>query len=110
MPKFSALDQAVGERGGLVVLLTRLSPAFPLLLNYALGLTKVPLKTYVFVSWLGMIPGTLLYVYLGSIAQGATALLNGELAESPVGNTLLYLGLAATLALTIFITRLPRCA
>jgi len=96
----------VGERGGLVVLLTRLSPAFPFsLLNYALGLTKVPLKTYVFVSWLGMIPGTLLYVYLGSIAQNLTALLNGELAESPVGNTLLYLGLAATLALTIFITR-----
>jgi uncharacterized membrane protein YdjX (TVP38/TMEM64 family) len=106
MPKFSALDQAVGERGGLVVLLTRLSPAFPFsLLNYALGLTKVPLKTYVLVSWLGMIPGTLLYVYLGSIAQNLTALLNGELAESPVGNTLLYLGLAATLALTILITR-----
>jgi uncharacterized membrane protein YdjX (TVP38/TMEM64 family) len=89
-----------------VVLLTRLSPAFPFsLLNYALGLTKVPLKIYVLVSWLGMIPGTLLYVYLGSIAQNLTALLNGELAESPVGNTLLYLGLAATLALTILITR-----
>ena len=83
-----------------------LSPAFPFsLLNYALGLTKVPLQTYVLVSWLGMIPCTLLYVYLGSIAQNLTALLSGELAESPVGNTLLYLGLAATLVLTVLMTR-----
>ena len=61
MPRFAALDKAVGERGALVVLLTRLSPAFPFtLLNYALGLTRVRLRTYVFVSWLGMMPGTLL--------------------------------------------------
>ena len=106
MPRFSALDRAVGARGALVVLLTRLSPAFPFtLLNYALGLTQVPLKTYVLVSWLGMMPGTLLYVYLGSIAQNLTEVFSGELAESPVGNTLLYLGLAATLALTVLITR-----
>ena len=106
MPRFSALDRAVGARGAAVVLLTRLSPAFPFtLLNYALGLTQVHLKTYVLVSWLGMMPGTLLYVYLGSIAQNLTAVFSGELAESPVGNTLLYLGLAATLALTVLITR-----
>jgi uncharacterized membrane protein YdjX (TVP38/TMEM64 family) len=74
-------------------------------LNYALGLTQVPLKTYVLVSWLGMIPGTLLYVYLGSIAQNLTTLFSGELAESPVGNSLLYLGLFATLVLTVLITR-----
>ena len=106
MPRFSALDRAVGARGALVVLLTRLSPAFPFtLLNYALGLTQVPLKTYVLVSWLGMMPGTLLYVYLGSIAQNVTAVFSGELAASPVGNTLLYVGLAATLALTVLTTR-----
>ena len=106
MPRFSALDRAVGARGALVVLLTRLSPAFPFtLLNYALGLTQVPLKTYVLVSWLGMMPGTLLYVYLGSIAQNVTAVFSGELAASPVSNALLYVGLAATLALTVLITR-----
>ncbi len=106
MPRFAALDRAVGERGALVVLLTRLSPAFPFsLLNYALGLTQVPLKTYVLVSWLGMIPGTLLYVYLGSIAQDLTALFSGELGQSPVGNSLMYVGLGATLILTVLITR-----
>ena len=106
MPRFFALDQAVGERGALIVLLTRLSPAFPfILLNYALGLTQVPLRTYVSVSWLGMMPATLLYVYLGSIAQDLTALLSGELAEVPGGNWLLYIGLVATLLLTILLTR-----
>lgn len=106
MPRFSALDRAVGKRGALVVLLTRLSPAFPFnLLNYALGLTQVPLKTYVLVSWLGMIPGTLLYVYLGSIAKNLTALFSGDLGHSPVSNVLFYVGLIATLILTVFITR-----
>ncbi len=106
MPRFAALDRAVGQRGALVVLLTRLSPAFPFnLLNYALGLTRVPLGPYVLVSWLGMIPGTLLYVYLGSIAQNLATLLQGELSESPVGNSLLYIGLIATLGLTVLITR-----
>ena len=69
-PRFSALDAAVGEQGAVVVLLTRLSPIFPFsLLNYGLGLTQVKLSHYVLASWAGMIPGTLLYVYLGSIAS-----------------------------------------
>ena len=59
------LDKAVGEQGAVVVLLTRLSPIFPFsLLNYGLGLTQVKLSHYVLASWLGMIPGTVLYVYL----------------------------------------------
>ena len=52
-----------------------------------------------------MIPGTLLYVYLGSIAQDLTALFSGELGQSPVGNSLMYVGLGATLILTVLITR-----
>ena len=54
LPRFSALDKAVGEQGALVVLLTRLSPIFPFsLLNYGLGLTQVKLSHYVLASWLG---------------------------------------------------------
>ena len=70
MPRFAALDRAIGKRSAIIVLLTRLSPIFPFnLLNYALGLTGVSLRTYVLASWVGMMPGTLLYVYLGSIAK-----------------------------------------
>lgn len=107
MPRFAALDAAIEERGGLIVFLTRLSPIFPFnLLNYALGLTAVRFWTFVAVSWIGMMPGTVLYVYLGSIASDLTSLLAGEVGESPVGNWPLYVGLVATLVLTIVISRI----
>lgn len=107
MPRFAALDAAIEERGALIVFLTRLSPIFPFnLLNYALGLTAVRFWTFVAVSWVGMMPGTVLYVYLGSIASDLTALLAGDVGESPVGNWPLYVGLLATLVLTIVISRI----
>jgi len=107
MPRFNALDRAIEQRGALIVFLTRLSPLFPFnLLNYALGLTGVRFPVYVIVSWLGMIPGSLLYVYLGSVASDLGSILGGEVTSSPIGNTLFYVGLAATLVLTIVITRI----
>jgi uncharacterized membrane protein YdjX (TVP38/TMEM64 family) len=91
----------------MVVLLTRLSPIFPFsLLNYGLGLTQVKLRHYVLASWLGMIPGTLLYVYLGSIASNLTSIFAGDLADLPASNWLFYLGLGATAVLTVAITRI----
>ena len=102
--KFSALDNAVRDKGFVIVLLTRLSPVFPFnLLNYSLGVTGVRFPSYALGSWLGMIPGTVLYVYLGSVAQNLTEVFSGEAASG--SNTLLYVGLAATLVLTILITR-----
>jgi uncharacterized membrane protein YdjX (TVP38/TMEM64 family) len=68
------LDQLTGDHGMIMVGLTRLIPLFPFtLLNYGFGLTKVSFKTYVFWSWLCMIPGTIIVV-VGSdaITQGIT--------------------------------------
>src|SRR5690242_15463369 len=68
--KFAAIDRAVADEGWKIVLLTRLSPVFPFtLLNYAFGLTRVKLGHYVLASWIGMIPGTVMYVYLGSLVN-----------------------------------------
>lgn len=107
LPRFSALDKAVGEQGAIVVLLTRLSPIFPFsLLNYGLGLTQVKLSHYILASWLGMIPGTVLYVYLGSIASNLTSIFAGDLADLPASSWLFYLGLGATAVLTVAITRI----
>jgi len=103
--KFSALDNAVRDKGFVIVLLTRLSPVFPFsLLNYALGSTAVRFPNYALASWIGMMPGTLLYVWFGSAAQDLTEVFSGE-AASGSSNWLLYVGLAATLVLTIIITR-----
>ena len=107
MPRFAALDAAIEQRGALIVFLTRLSPLFPFnLLNYALGLTAVRFWTYVGVSWIGMMPATILYVYLGSIASDLGSLFAGDVGASPVGNWPLYVGLIATLVLTIVISRI----
>jgi uncharacterized membrane protein YdjX (TVP38/TMEM64 family) len=103
---FAAIDRAVAAEGWKIVGLTRLSPAFPFaLLNYAFGLTRVSLRDYVLASWIGMMPGTVMYVYIGSLARVA-----GDRTRTPGEWALLGLGLVATIAVTIFITRIARTA
>ena len=109
--RFRALDAAVGSQGFKVVLLTRLSPVFPFnLLNYAFGLTRVSFRDYVLASWIGMLPGTIMYVYLGSTAGQLADVLAGTITKSPAQQMLFYAGLAATVVVTIFITRVSRRA
>lgn len=61
--QFKKLDRLTAEQGALIVAVVRLLPIFPFnLLNYGFGLTRVPFVTYVFWSWLCMLPGTVLYV------------------------------------------------
>src|SRR5207248_154182 len=89
-PKFRAIDQAVAENGFKIVLLTRLSPVFPFtLLNYAFGLTKVRFRDYLVASWVGMLPGTVLYVYLGSTVREVADLAAGNV-ERPPAQTVFF--------------------
>ena len=105
--RYRSLDRAIGERGFFVVLLTRLSPLFPYnLLNYAWGISSVRLSRYVLASWMGMIPGTLLYVYLGAAASDISQLFPGASGEAVGQEWLFIVGLAATAVLVIFIARL----
>lgn len=109
--KFSAIDQAVGRAGFKMVFLVRLSPIFPFnLLNYALGLTKVRFRAYFLASWIGMLPGTVMYVYLGSTAQNVTALAAGRTEANIAENILLWLGLFATILVVVFIARTAKRA
>ncbi|MCU0758926.1 MAG: TVP38/TMEM64 family protein [Steroidobacteraceae bacterium] len=108
-PRFRAVDRAVAARGFWVVLLTRLSPAFPFfLLNYAYGVTAVRVRDYVLGSWIGMLPGTLAYVYAGSVAANLGQALAGEARLGTSGWVLLGLGAVATIAVTVLVTRLAR--
>lgn len=108
---FSAIDQAVAEEGFKIVLLTRLSPVFPFnLLNYAFGLTGVSLKNYTLGS-VGMIPGTLMYVYLGSLAGDLARLGTESPSANPVAQwAIRILGFGATVAVTVYVTRVARQA
>lgn len=103
---FRALDQAVGDEGWKIVGLARLSPIFPFnLLNYAFGLTRVSFREYVLASWIGMLPGTVLYVYVGSLAGELTRLSATGRVRTPAEWALYGVGLAATVAVTVLVTR-----
>jgi uncharacterized membrane protein YdjX (TVP38/TMEM64 family) len=105
--RFAAIDKAVAGEGWKIVGLTRLSPAFPFtLLNYAFGLTQVKLRDYVLASWIGMMPGTVMYVYLGSLASAAS----GDRTRTAGEWTLYGVGLLATVVVTVFVTRIARQA
>lgn len=107
-PQFAAIDRAIGREGRKIAFLLRLSPAIPfVLLNYALGLTRIRFSDALLAS-LGMIPGTLLYVYLGSVAGDAASASAGG---AELGQTLVKaVGLGATALVTIYVTVLARRA
>jgi uncharacterized membrane protein YdjX (TVP38/TMEM64 family) len=109
--RFDAVDRAIAAEGRRVVFLLRLSPVFPFtLLNYALGLTRVSLRDYVAAS-VGMLPGTALYVYVGKVAGDlATLAAGGARPQGAAYWAVLALGLAATAAVTILVTRTARRA
>jgi uncharacterized membrane protein YdjX (TVP38/TMEM64 family) len=110
-PRFAAIDRAVGAQGRKIVFLLRLSPVFPFnLLNYGLGLTQVRFADYVSAS-VGMLPGTLLYVYYGKLAGDVAALAGGAAPEKGPGYyAVLLLGLVATIVVTTLVTRTARRA
>lgn len=110
-PKFAAVDQAVEQAGFKIVLLTRLSPAFPFnVLNYLFSITKVRTRDYFFASWIGMLPGTIMYVYLGTAIKNLADLAAGRFDGGTSQKILLGVGLLATVIVTIYITRLARAA
>ena len=99
--KFHRLDQLTKEHGAIIVAITRLVPLFPFnLLNYGFGLTLVPFWTYVFWSWLCMLPGTVLYV-VGADAV-ASAISEGKIPWTLIGI------LAFTAALITILVRQAR--
>ena len=110
-PRFASLDAAVGREGWKIVFLTRLSPIFPYnLLNYLFGLTKVGFWPYLLASWVGMLPGTILYVYLGFAGRAVAAKAGGPGIGNLWEGIFWGVGLAATALLTFYVARLARRA
>ncbi|MHC4400015.1 MAG: TVP38/TMEM64 family protein [Planctomycetota bacterium] len=110
LPRFAAIDRAVGQQGFKVVLLLRLSPVFPFnLLNYAFGMTRVSPGSYVLASWIGMLPGTVMYVYLGTALKSLTE--TAATKEAGAAQTAFFIaGLVVTVLATVVITRIAKKA
>ena len=108
-PKGRAFDRAISANSFKLILLLRLSPAIPYnVLNYALGLSNARLDRYVLASFIGMLPGTWLYVYLGSLARTAAGLGEAGHAGGPQRLVLMVIGLAATIVAVALVTRAAR--
>jgi uncharacterized membrane protein YdjX (TVP38/TMEM64 family) len=106
--RFRSIDDAVAREGWKMVLLTRLSPVFPFnLLNYAYGLTRVRLAEYVVASWIGMMPATVLFVYVGALSGDlARAASGSDGASANLRWVLNLVGFAATVAVAVYATRI----
>ncbi|MEM1240759.1 MAG: TVP38/TMEM64 family protein [Cyanobacteria bacterium P01_H01_bin.26] len=101
---FKAIYDAIEKEGRKIIFLVRLSPAFPFnLLNYGLGLTNVSLTDYV-LGTVGILPGTILYVYLGGVVGSAAS---GQ-ERSPAEWAFLVVGLVATFAVVFIVTKVAR--
>jgi uncharacterized membrane protein YdjX (TVP38/TMEM64 family) len=110
-PRFAAIDRAVGHDGRRIVFLLRLSPLFPFtVLNYALGLTTVRFADYVAAS-VGMIPGTVLYVYYGKLAGDVATFAGGVAPARGAGHwAVVAVGLVASVAAASLVARAARRA
>jgi uncharacterized membrane protein YdjX (TVP38/TMEM64 family) len=102
---FGAIDRAVAAHGWKVVLLLRMSPVVPYTIsNYLYGLTAIRFWPYVAATAVGSIPVSFLYVSLGAAGRDAA---EGR-ARSPLEWALLAVGLAATVLVTVLVTRAAR--
>src|SRR5436309_6167855 len=111
--KFRNINEAIGKQGAKLIFLLRLSPVIPFnLSNYLYGLTSVKFWSYVLASWIGMMPGTFLYVYIGTAGKAAvSAAAGGEAVQRGWQYwTFMTIGLAATIIVTIWVTKIARDA
>ena len=109
--KFASIDQAIGKQGFKIVLLLRMTPLVPFnFLNYGLGLTRVRFLPYVLAS-IGMLPGTLLYVYYGKLVGDVAAIAGGvRIDQGSAYYGILVLGLIATILVATLVTRIAKKA
>ena len=110
-PRLAAIDRTVGADGRRIVLLMRLSPVFPFgALNYGLGVTQLRFADFL-MAMIGIVPGTTLYVYSGTVASAVASAAGSSAPERGLAHhAVLALGLLATLAVTVLITRAARRA
>jgi uncharacterized membrane protein YdjX (TVP38/TMEM64 family) len=112
--RFASVDYTLGRQGFKVVLLTRLSPISPfIVINYLLGATGVSFRDYLFGSLLGMIPGTVLFVYIGASLRSlsdVTAHSGRHSPAAPMEHALFWAGMVLTVVASVVLARIAHRA
>lgn len=112
-PLFRAVDKAIESEGWKIVGLMRLSPLVPFnLQNYFFGVTRIGFWPYLVTSFFGIMPGTLLFVWIGSLGAdagtGFAGMNDGGGNVGTIKAAALVLGLAATVVVTVLVSRKAR--
>jgi uncharacterized membrane protein YdjX (TVP38/TMEM64 family) len=103
-PKFAAVDRAIAREGIKIVFIVRLAAVFPFtIVNYAFGLTGISLGQYVIATAIGILPGTIAFVYIGAAGAAVATADRTKLIFTTIG-------LAIALAVSIFVARIAHAA
>jgi uncharacterized membrane protein YdjX (TVP38/TMEM64 family) len=103
-PKFRAVDRAIAREGAKIVVLVRLAAVFPFLfVNYAFGLTGIRTLPYVIATFLGILPATVAFVYLGAAGAAVAT-------QSRTKTMITIAGLIAAFAVSIYVARIANRA
>ncbi len=102
--KFRAVDEAIAREGAKIVVLVRLSALFPFLfINYAFGLTGIRLVPYVLATFLGILPLTVAFVYLGAAGVALST-------QNTTKTIITAIGVVIAFAVSIFVGRVANRA
>lgn len=108
-PQFQAVAIAVQRSGFKIVLLLRLVPLLPFnMLNYLLSVTPVSIGEYILASWIGMMPITFAFVYVGTTIKDLSDVTHGWNEISTTRWILLGIGSIASVVLMVLVTKVAR--
>jgi len=103
-PRFVAVDRAIAREGAKIVVLVRLAAVFPFLfVNYAFGLTGIGTLRYIAATFLGILPGTIAFVYIGAAGAAAAT-------QSKTKTIFTIVGAVIALAVSIYVGRIAHRA
>jgi len=102
-PRAQAINTAVSDDGFRVVFLLRLASILPFIpLSYLLGMSRISIRQYVLATWTGLLPGTVLYVFIGSLVSEVSQLSErGETVSHITGALAITGGIVVIMTLTM---------
>lgn len=110
-PKFQVVATAISKSGFKIVLLLRLVPILPCnVMNYVLSVTPIGVGSYVLASWIGMMPCTFAFVYIGTTIKDISEIGTKEASMAAFQWWMLGIGLVCTVVVTLIITRVAKDA
>lgn len=107
-PRLGKIDDMVTAGGWKMVVLLRQTAVVPFAaMNYILGLSKIPFLDYILATWFGMIPGSLLLAYIGSI--GGEMIFQGHPPKKTVLEwVFMAIGIAVSVGISVYATKKVR--